>query len=313
MLKRLWRSNAALTFTGLLMLPALAIAAVGLIVDPRIITGAPAWLKPAKFAISIAIYVFTLAWSFTLIPEWKKTRSFVGWMTATVMLLELAIIDFQAYRGTTSHFNFRTPLDGALFGVMGIAIAVQTLTSVAVAIAFWRQNFEDRALGWALRLGMTIAIIGAFSGALMTQPTGTQLAAARAGHAMVMGAHTVGATDGGPGIPGAGWSTEHGDLRVPHFVGMHALQVLPLFVFVLRRRRLSTDARVRLTLTAGGSYVTLFAILLTQALRGQSVLNTVLSPDPLTIGMFGAWALITVICGWISVTRRALMDSPVVI
>ena len=33
---------------------ALAAAAVGLIIDAHLITGAPAWLKPAKFALSIA-------------------------------------------------------------------------------------------------------------------------------------------------------------------------------------------------------------------------------------------------------------------
>ena len=92
MLKRLWNTDVPLTLTGLLMLPALAIAAVGLIVDPRLITGAPAWLKPAKFALSIAIYVFTLAWSFTFLPDWPKTRRIVGWVTAIVMVgLELGI------------------------------------------------------------------------------------------------------------------------------------------------------------------------------------------------------------------------------
>jgi hypothetical protein len=293
MLKRLWKTNTPLTVTGLLMLPALAIAVAGLIVDPRLITGAPAWLKPAKFALSIAVYVFTLAWTFTFIPGFARTRRMVGWVTAIVMVLELTIIDLQAYRGTTSHFNFSTPLDAALFAVMGTAIVLQTLTSVAVAIALWRQKFEEQALGWALRLGMIITVIGAFSGGLMTRPTATQLAAADAGQAMpVIGAHTVGAPDGGPAMPGTGWSTEHGDLRIPHFVGLHALQVLALIAFVLRRRRLPADDRVRLSLTAAGSYFALFAILLTQALRGQPVLN----PDGLTMEILGAWALVTAIC-----------------
>jgi len=293
MLKQLWRTNAPLTITGLLMLPALAIAIAGLMIDPRIITGAPAWLKPAKFAVSIALYVFTLAWALTLIPEWRRTARVVGWTTAITMVLELAIIGLQAYRGTTSHFNFRTPLDGVLFTIMGTAIVVQTLTSIAVAIAFWRQRFEDPAMGWALRLGIIITIVGALSGGLMTRPTDAQVAAARAGQGMpVIGAHTVGAPDGGPGLPGTGWSTEHGDLRVPHFIGLHALQVLPVMAFLLRRLRLGTDKRVRMTLTAAGSYFALFALLLIQALCGQSVLN----PDALTMATFAAWALITAIC-----------------
>jgi len=173
-LKRLWKTDAPLTLTGLLMLPALALAAVGLIVDPQIITGAPAWLKPAKFAVSIAAYVFTLAWMFSFIPGFKNTRRIVGWVTAIVMVLELAIISLQAWRGTTSHFNFSTSLNAALFAVMGMAIVLQTVTSIAVAIALWRQEFEDQALGWALRLGMIITIIGALSGALMTRPTATR-------------------------------------------------------------------------------------------------------------------------------------------
>src|SRR5260370_4584757 len=122
MLKQLWRTNAPLTFTGLLMLPALAISIAGLLIDPRIITDAPAWLKPAKFAVSIAIYVFTLAWAFTLIPEWRKTRRMVGWATAITMGLEFAVIAPQAYRGHTSHLNFRTPLNGVLFIIIGATI-----------------------------------------------------------------------------------------------------------------------------------------------------------------------------------------------
>jgi hypothetical protein len=237
---------------------------------------------------------------FTFIPGFKTTRRIVGWVTAIVMVVEMGIIALQAWRGTTSHFNFSTPLDSILFAVMGAAIVLQTVTSIAVAIALWRQEFEDQSLGWALRLGMIITIIGAFSGTLMTTPTADQLAAAHAGQAMpVIGAHTVGAPDGGPGIPGTGWSTEHGDLRVPHFVGLHALQVLALIAFGLRRRQLAADAQARLTLAAAGSYFALFAILLAQALRGQPVLH----PDALMTGTLGGWALVTVFWAWRSVAR----------
>ena len=61
---------------------------------------------------------------------------------------------------------------------MGAAIALQTLRSIAVVVALWRQPFADLALGWALRLGITITIIGAFTGGLMTGPTPSQLAPA---------------------------------------------------------------------------------------------------------------------------------------
>jgi hypothetical protein len=292
MLSRLWRASAPLTLTALVMLPVLAAAVAGLALDPRIITGAPAWLKPAKFAASIAIYSVTLAWIFTLMPEWTKTRRLVGWTTAVVLLLEMAIIAGQAFRGTASHFNVATPLDAALFSIMGTAIVVQTVSSVAVAAALWRHPFTDRALGWALRLGMTFTIAGAATGGLMTTPTRDQLEAVRAGGRMVVaGAHTVGAPDGGPGVAVTGWSTQHGDLRVAHFVGLHAVQTLPMVALLLGRRRMSDAVRVRLIGVAAGSYAALFAILLAQALRGQSIVM----PDAFTGTLLAAWALATAV------------------
>ena len=299
----LWRTDAPLTGAGLLLLGALALSLVGLWVDPRTITGAPAWLKPAKFAISTAIFTLTLAWIFTYLPEWTRTRRVVGWTTAAALVLEVVIIDLQAWRGTTSHFNVGTPLDLALFATMGLTIVVQTLMTVAVAVALWHQRFTDTALGWALRLGLTISIVGAATGGLMTRPTEPQLAEVRATRRMtVAGAHTVGAPDGGPGLPGTGWSREHGDLRVPHFLGLHAMQLLPLLAIALGRRRLSEKTRLRLTLTVAASYGVLFAVLLWQALRGQPLVH----PDGLTITALAIWLVLTAAGVWIALPRREM-------
>ena len=233
-LGRLWKGSAPLTGAGLLMLAVLVPSLVGLAADERMVTGAPVWLKPAKFAISTAIYMLTLAWIFTLLPEWPRTRRFVGWVTAIVLVLEVAIIDVQAWRGTTSHFNVRHRRSTACSSRSWVlAIVVQTLTSIAVAVAVWRQRFEDRALGWALRFGLIVTIVGATTGGLMTGPmNSTARARTRDRPDRVAGAHTVGARDGGPGLPGTGWSVEHGDLRIPHFLGLHAMQVLPLLALV---------------------------------------------------------------------------------
>lgn len=294
-LARLWSIDKPLTAVGLVMLGALAASLVGLVVDPRTISGAPAWLKPAKFAISTAIYAFTLAWVFSYLSSWPRVRRIVGWTTASVFVLEVAIIDAQAWRGTTSHFNASTPVDMALFAAMGTAIVAQTLISILVATALWRERFANQALGWALRLGMVITIIGAASGGLMTRPTTAQLAEVRAtGRMPAAGAHTVGAPDGGPGLPATGWSREHGDLRVPHFIGLHAIQVLPLIAFAIGRLTAIERRRVRLVVVAAGSYVGLFSIALSQALRGQSIvaLDTTTS---------------VALAGWLAVTLAAAL------
>ena len=289
-LSRLWKSDRALTAAALLMLGALAAFLVGIAVDPRVITGVPAWLKPSKFAMSTAIYMFTLAWIFTYLSEWPRLRRLVGRATVGIFILEVAIIALQAWRGTTSHFNVSTPLNATLFTLMGSAIVVQTLLSVLVAVALWRQKFEDRALGWALRIGMVITIAGASLGGMMTRPTESQLAQiAETRQVSLVGAHTVGAPDGGPGLPGTGWSVEHGDLRVPHFIGLHALQVLPVIALLLWWRRIDDARRARLMVVAGSSYATIFLILIWQALRGQALIN----PDGLTLSTLTVWAAVT--------------------
>ena len=273
LLARLWRSSPPLTFVGVLMLAAAVASAVGILADPRVITGAPAWLKPFKFAVSTAVYSLTLAWMFAWLPEWPRLRRSVGWTTAIVFVLEVALIDVQAWRGTTSHFNTSTPFDMTIVIIMGTAIVLQTLMSVAVAVALWRQRFADRTLGWALRLGLTLTILGAMTGGLMTRPTEAQLAQVKAGGPMLtVGAHTVGGPDGGPGLPVIGWSREHGDLRIPHFIGLHALQVLPLIAVGLRRWRRPETAKVRMLFAAAVSYGTLFVLLLVQALNGVSLI-----------------------------------------
>jgi hypothetical protein len=237
---------------------------------------------------------------FTFLRDWPRTRRIVSWVTAITLIIEIIIIDLQAWRGTTSHFNVGTPLDGVLFSIMGLAIVVQTITAISVAVALWRQQFADHALGWALRIGMTVTIVGAMTGGLMTQPTRAQLDAARAGNRMtVAGAHTVGAPDGGPGLPGTGWSREHGDLRVAHFVGLHALQILPLVVLGFMRRSLPEMYRVRMVWVVSASYVTLFALLLWQALRGEAVI----APGPTTMIAFAVWGMFTISALWLTRSR----------
>ena len=309
LLGRLWQASPPLTAVGLLMIVVAGASLVGVLVDPRVITGAPAWLKPFKFAVSTAVYSLTLAWIFTYLSERPRVRGIVGWTTAIVFVLEVAIIDAQAWRGTTSHFNAATALDRTLFIIMGAAIMLQTLVSVAVVVVLWRHRFTDRSLSWALRFGMTLTILGAMTGPLMTRPTQAQLEDLRAGGKLtIIGAHTVGGPDGGPGLPVTGWSREHGDVRVAHFIGLHAVQALALLALGLRRWRQPEAVRVRAALAGAASYAALFGLLVWQALRGTSLV----APDATTLASLAIWAATTLfVFGVIAAgSRRGPHDGP---
>jgi hypothetical protein len=108
-LGRAWYSSRPLTFVGATMLLVLGVAVAGLLLDPRVIIGAPAWLKPMEFAISIAIYCFTLLWMLTFVRGHPRLAGLISWVTAVALLVEMVIIAGAAAFGTTSHYNVSTP------------------------------------------------------------------------------------------------------------------------------------------------------------------------------------------------------------
>lgn len=58
--RTLWQANRPLAALVAATAAALVVFLVGLAFDPRTVTGAPVWMKPAKFAASIAVYGATL-------------------------------------------------------------------------------------------------------------------------------------------------------------------------------------------------------------------------------------------------------------
>lgn len=267
---------------------------VGVFIDQRVITGAPAWVKPTKFGISIAVYGVTLLWILSLIRrDTRRRRRFVrwtGWIVVTTLAIELVLIAAQVVRGTSSHFNLSTGFDAAVFTIMGASISILFLANLVVAVVVLREQLDDRVMASAIRLGLVIASIGMAFGFLMTNPTAQQMAAIDAGETVdFVGAHGVGVVDGGPGLPFVGWSTEGGDLRIGHFIGMHALQVLPFLAVGLRRRGGSERRRRGTVRIAAAGYLGLTFLVTWQALRAQPLLR----PDRVTSIALGLLAATT--------------------
>lgn len=254
----------------------LLIALIGLLVDSRAITGAPAWLKPAKFGASSAIYLFTMAFMVRDLPRTRTLTAsvtLIGW----ILVLETAVICVQAVRGQTSHFNINTPLDASIYSAMGIGIGVLWLLSAIVLVVHSRTRATDRTMAIALRLGLALNIAGAGVGWIMTQPRPAQLEAMRRNERpFVSGSHTIGAPDGGAGLPITQWSREHGDLRAPHFLGMHAWQLLPLLLLGIRLIRSRRDDATEQIVIVSVWVIcaAIFTAALMQALAGHPLLSS---------------------------------------
>ncbi|MDI6101229.1 hypothetical protein QLQ12_21685 [Actinoplanes sp. NEAU-A12] len=269
------------------------ISGIGIVVDDRILTGVPIWLKPFKFGVSFAVYAWTLAWLLAILPRRSRPAEWAGVIIVGVTVIELAVIVIQVLRGTTSHYNTATPFDSMLWNTMGASIMVLFFAQVVIGVTVLRQRIPDRVAAYAVRLGLGISLLGMGLAFLMTSqqaPGGT------------IGAHAVGVADGGPGMPITGWSTTGGDLRISHFVGLHALQALPLLAYALGRWTGWVErARARMMLIAGGAYTGLVLLLTWQALRAQPLLK----PDTLTLAAFAALVAVTVAASLATVRRTA--------
>lgn len=255
------------------------VTVVGLVTDDRVLTGVPIWLKPFKFAVSFVLYAGTLAWMLSLLPTRSRLARAAAVVIVATSLLELTIIVTQVVRGQTSHFNNTTALNELLFGIMGGAITVLFVAHFLIGAVVLRARLADRVSATGVRLGLAVSLVGMAAAVPMVVRPPTPAVAG------ISGAHSVGVPDGGPGLPLVGWSTVGGDLRIGHFVGMHALQALPLLALLLTRfgERLAERTKVRLLGVAGVAYV-LFTVQLTvQALRGQPLLR----PDSLTVAALG--------------------------
>jgi NO-binding membrane sensor protein with MHYT domain len=101
---------------------------------------------------------------------------------------------------------------------------------------------------WAIRLSLIIFVVFSFEGAFM----GSRMN------------HSVGAINDNSNWFIIGWSKTAGDLRVSHFIGMHALQILPLLSFYIFKN-------TKVTIIISLLYAALATVTLVQALNGKPI------------------------------------------
>ena len=222
-ISELKQRNKLLYWFGLFNIAVGIVCLILMQVDDKQILNVNRWLKPMKFYFSVGLMILTMGWLLHYLNDTKKIKRFT-WLLIISMFFENGLIILQAIRGTTSHFNASTIVDGMIFNFMGIFILIFTICCIRICIAFFRQkqfSISD-AYVWGIRLGILFFVLFSMEGGIM----------------LSLMKHTVGGPDDSTGIPVMNWSKDYGDLRIAHFAGIHSLQVLPLLgVYIAKTKK----------------------------------------------------------------------------
>lgn len=219
-LHKIFRRNRSLAWFGLINFVWVLIFLILSLIDQRQVLGLNVWIKPMKFAISIGVFSWTMAWLLAYLPQAKRVK-FISWVIIIMLALELLIIGTQSLRGETSHYNISSSLNLFLFNTMGIAIVINTMMVFWALLLFRKVSSLPLGYKLGIQLGMLIFVIASLEGFVMVGQM----------------SHTIGAPDGQEGIFFLNWAKKYGDLRISHFVGLHSLQVLPLFAWYFSRHK----------------------------------------------------------------------------
>lgn len=237
-------------------IPTLLLASI----DDRQLLGVNVWEKPARFFASIGVYALTLAWAFAFLsPQQRSGRAarYIVAVTVGAGALEQAIITVRAALGQQSHFNVGTPADAAWFSLMGVGAVLLVSTAAVTGVMVWRSGMLTgaRRVGWST--GLSVAgLFGGTTGWLMASN----------------GSHRVGeATGETGGLPFLGWSTSVGDLRIAHFLALHAMFVLPVAGWVAHRRWGDRPTATRVTWAAAILWVGAVVAVFANAMMGNAL------------------------------------------
>jgi hypothetical protein len=205
----LWRATLGMAL-------GMAICLALMLVDARTFNGINVWDKPAKFFLSLSVQFGTVSFALSFLPVAQRGARNIRvatWAMIAAGYLEVVYIAFRAARAEASHFNDGSVLAQAFYGAMGIGALTLTFTAFFIGFRVWQHRGRElmaEAAGLGLMLGMAL---GTTAGAYL---------AAQHGH------WVGGEMSDAHGLGLIGWSTTGGDLRVAHFVGLHAAQGVPL-------------------------------------------------------------------------------------
>lgn len=203
--------------------------------------------KPILFCISTGLTLWSAGWLFTLLPS-RKFDLLISGTLSVALVAEVCLISMQTWRAVRSHFNQGGPFD------RGVETAMTLLITIAVILLFWLtircflQIHAQPDMKVAIRAGMLYLIASCIIGFAITSWGHRQIALGLA-----------------PEIVGTA-----GVAKFPHGLAIHAIQFLPLSVWLQNKIGLIDSQSTKLTMGLSVILGLLLMFSILQTVQGRS-------------------------------------------
>lgn len=180
-------------------------------------TGSVSWRKPIVFSLSFTAMLWAFGWLIDRIPRRRPgLAGSLAWVFGVSSVTEVGLISLQTWRGRPSHFNVFSSDDAFVFSLMGVAVAIISIT--LLILFMWTVFGGDREAStrWATLGGMALILAGLGLGQWIIT-LGTAYA------------ENFGA------VPEAVVTGEAGLVKFPHAVAFHGIQVFAVLLAVMKQ------------------------------------------------------------------------------
>jgi hypothetical protein len=143
-------------------------------------------------------------------------RNVLIWGFLITTFIQTSLILLQSYRGESSFYNNNTPFDKLVVGFQTVNNIVFFLLMLATTYLFYfqKKNAVSQHFTWGIRMGMIIFLVGIFLGVF------------------ILIQNYYASSVNNVFLENVGISKQkHGNFNIPFFLGIHALQIIPLLSY----------------------------------------------------------------------------------
>lgn len=209
--------------------------------------GPVSWRKPILFGVSTGMTVWSIGYVMPRLQYCIGDR-IVAWTFSIALVIEVALIALQTWRGVASHFNHTTVFDSAVAQSMLLMITWATVVIFYIAVRSMLHLKEKPDVRLAINAGFVFLILSCIIGFVISS-YGNQQAA-------------IGENPSRYGDAGV--------TKFPHGVAIHAIQIFPLISWALVLMRVEVVWRKRMIWVAIWLMAIMLVFSIAQTLAGRA-------------------------------------------